>query len=138
VGVGILVLVALAVGFFVFVGNGTPPDAGKVVFSTDKPAEGRTTGCQVNNQVTTIAAGKPVYATYEFTGKQGSDVVSWSISKDGSTYLGPYDLDTKTTSGLSCLADTTDLSTVFQPGSYTFTATSNGKTIAQGTLVVTP
>jgi hypothetical protein len=114
-------------------------DAGKVVFSTDKPVAGQTVGCTVDHQVTTISAGKAVYATYIFSSRQGSDVVSLSVTKDGAALLGPAPMDTSDTQGLDCFADTTDLSTIpFDAGSYTFTLTSAGATIAQGTLTVTP
>jgi len=135
----VVVLLIIAGGVFAFASmTSHPADAGKVVFSTDKPVEGQTIGCTVDHQVTTIPAGTSVYATYIFTSRQGSSVASLSITKDGASFLPPTELPTSDTQGLDCFADTTDLSTIFEAGTYVFTLTSNGNTIAQGTLVVTP
>jgi hypothetical protein len=135
VTIAILVAGGLLVRSFI---NGAPPDAGKVVFSTDKPVEGQTVGCTVDHQVTTIKAGESVYATYVFKGHQGADTVSLAVTKDGAAYLGPSDLPTTDTNGLDCFADTTDLSQYFAAGTYKFTLVSAGTTIAEGSLVVTP
>ena len=138
--IGVLVTLAVIAGVaFYFVSNAKVPDAGKVVFSSDKPVAGQSTGCKVDHQLTTVAAGTPVYATYIFTSKQGSDPVSLTITKDGSPFLPATAMDATDTNGYDCFADTSDLSQIpFDAGSYQFTLTSGGNTISQGTLTVTP
>jgi hypothetical protein len=135
----VVVLVLLAGAALYVLGNMQVQDAGKVVFSTDQPVAGQNTGCKVDHQVTTIAAGKSVYATYIFSSKQGSGVVYLSITKGGSPFLPATAMDTSDTQGYDCFADISDLSTIpFDPGTYIFTLTSGGQTISQGTLTVTP
>ena len=136
---GIVVLVIIAVaGLFAVSYLKNHQDAGKVVFSTDKPVAGQTVGCSVDHQLTTVASGTPVYPTYIFSSRQGSAVVSITVTKDGSSYLPATEMPVTDTQGLDCFADTTDLSTIFQAGTYKFTLTSGGTTIAEGTLTVTP
>jgi hypothetical protein len=137
--VGIVVVVVIA--FAAVIGMNylkNVADRGKVVFSTDKPVAGQTVGCSVDHQVTSIAAGTPIYATYVFSARQDTDVVSLAVTKDGAQYLPATAMPTSDTKGLDCFADTTDLSTIFTAGTYTFTLTNSGGTIAQGTLTVTP
>lgn len=136
---GIVVLVIIAgAGLFALSYLKNHQDAGKVVFSTDKPVAGQTVGCSVDHQLITVAAGKPVYPTYIFSSRQGSAVVSITVTKDGASYLPATEMPVTDTQGLDCFADTTDLSTIFQAGTYKFTLTSGGATIAEGTLIVTP
>ena len=136
---GIVVLVIIAVaGLFAVSYLKNHQDAGKVVFSTDKPVAGQTVGCSVDHQLTTVAAGTPVYPTYIFSSRQGAAVVSITVTKDGASYLPATEMPVTDTQGLDCFADTTDLSTIFQAGTYKFTLTSGGTTIAEGSLTVTP
>jgi hypothetical protein len=136
---GIVVLVIIAgAGLFALSYLKNHQDAGKVVFSTDKPVAGQTVGCSVDHQLTTVAAGTPVYPTYIFSSRQGSTVVSITVTKDGASYLPATEMPVTDTQGLDCFADTTDLSAIFQAGTYKFTLTSGGTTIAEGTLIVTP
>jgi hypothetical protein len=130
----VVVVVIVGAVLWVVASNMRPPDAGKVVFSSDKPVAGM--NCNVDHKVTTIKAGTTVYAYAIYKDKQGSDVVTLTISKDGSK-LGSADLPTSTTENTDCYGDTTDLGT-FPAGTYTFTLTSGGKTIAEGTLTITP
>jgi hypothetical protein len=135
----VVVLVILGGAFFAMSYIKNNEDAGKVVFSTNKPVAGETIGCAVDNKVTTVKVGVAVYATYHFKSKQGSAPVSLAIAKDGVEVLPATALSSSLTSGLNCLADTTNLSELFtQPGTYKITVTSGGDTIAEGTLVVTP
>jgi hypothetical protein len=135
----VVVVVLAGAGLFAYSYIRNNQDAGKVVFSTDEPVAGQTTGCVVANQVTTIPVGTSVYATYHFSSQQGSDVVDLSITKDGATFLSPWAMPTSDTQGYNCVADNSDFSTIFvDPGKYTITLTSGGSTIAQGTLTVTP
>ncbi len=135
----VVVLVLLAGAGLYVLGNMQVQDAGKVVFSTDQPVAGQNTGCKVDHQVTTIPAGTSVYATYIFSSRQGSGVVYLSITKNGSQFLPATAMDTSDTQGYDCFADISDLSAIpFDAGTYTFTLTSGGQTISQGTLTVTP
>jgi hypothetical protein len=113
---------------------------GQVVFSTDRPMAGVTTGCTVANQVTVVAANTSVYATYIFSSGQGSEVVSLSVTKDGISYLPATAMPAADTSGLDCFADTTDLGTLpnWGPGTYHFSLTtgSDGSVISEGDLTV--
>jgi hypothetical protein len=134
----VVVLILAVGGMFLVSQLSHPADAGKVVFSADKPVAGVTTGCSVDHQVTTVASGSPIYATYIFTGRQGSATVSLTVTKDGGSYLPATEMPLTDTQNLDCFADTTDLSTIFDAGTYKFTLTSGGSTIAEGTLTVTP
>lgn len=135
---GVLVVLLIGGGLFTFSYMQAHKDAGKVVFSTDKPVVGETTGCSPGNQLTSIKVGTPVYATYVFSGRQGSETVSLTVTKNGAEYLPATDLATSDTNGSDCFSETTDLSQVFEAGAYKFTLASGGKTIAEGTLTVTP
>jgi hypothetical protein len=136
-------IMAIVVAVVLIIGGGLVvstlfkvPDAGKVVFSTDAPiADSK---CKVEHQVTTIKVGTPVYATYIFSSKQGDDPVSITIAKDGSEYLAPTAFDVADTKGYDCYADTSDLSKIFEAGTYKITLTAGGKTVAEGTIVITP
>jgi hypothetical protein len=132
------VVVILAVGLLVVSMLNANPDAGKVVFSTEPPTTGH--NCQVSSQVTTIQAGKPVYASYIFSHKLGSEPALLSASKNGQAWAGPITLPNS--SGLNCFLDTSDLSNVpglpLDPGVYKFMVAVNGETVAEGTLTVTP
>jgi hypothetical protein len=141
--IAVVVVLALLAGAALFVlGNMQVPDAGKVVFSTDKPVAGQSSGCKVDHQVTSVSAGTSVYATYIFSAKQGSDVVSITVTKDGSPFLPATAMQTSDTQGYNCFADTSDLSQIpslpFDAGSYKFTLTSGNNTISEGTLTVNP
>ena len=135
---GVLVVLLIGGGLFTFSYMQAHKDAGKVVFSTDKPVVGETTGCSPGNQLTSIKVGTPVYATYVFSARQGSETVSLTVTKNGAEYLPATDLATSDTNGSDCFSETTDLSQVFEAGAYKFTLASGGKTIAEGTLTVTP
>jgi hypothetical protein len=139
IGVIVAIVVLAGAGLFAYSYIRNNADAGKVVFSTDKPVAGQTTGCVVDNQVTSVPVGTSVYATYHFSSQQGSGVVDLSITKDGATFLSPWPMPTSDTQGYNCVADDSDFSTIFtDPGKYTVTLTSGGTTVAQGTLTVTP
>lgn len=114
-----------------------PADSGKVVFSTDKPVT-EMKGCSPANQVTSVMIGTPVYAWYVFSSRQGSETVSLAVTKNGAGYLPAYDMPISDTNRRDCFSDTSDLSELFEAGTYTFTLTSGGKTIAEGTLTITP
>jgi hypothetical protein len=134
-----VVVVLAGAGLFAYSYIRNHQDAGKVVFSTDQPVAGQTIDCVVDHQVTTVAAGTHVYATYHFSSQQGSGVVDLAITKDGTVFLAPSALPTADTQGLDCVADTSDFGTIFvDPGTYTVTLTSGVSTIAEGTLTVTP
>jgi hypothetical protein len=134
---GVLVVAVVALVIFGLIG-GNPKDAGKVVFSPDVPTTGN--NCRVPNQVTSIASGKSIYASYIFKHKLGSDSALLSATKDGQAWAGPIALPN--TNGLNCFLDTSDLSNVpglpLDPAVYKFTVTVNGETVAEGTLTVTP
>jgi hypothetical protein len=139
IAVFVIVAIVVIAGIFAFVRMQGLADRGKVVFSTDAPAA-NPNGCSVSNQVTTVGAATPVYATYIYTDTQGSDVVTMSISKDG-VGLGSFPVPTADTSGADCTTDSSDLSTYvpgWGAGSWKFTLTASGKTISEGTLTVTP
>ena len=135
---GVLVVLLIGGGLLTFNYVQVHKDAGKVVFSTDEPVVGETAGCSPGNQVTSVKVGAPVYATYVFSARQGSETVSLTITKDGAEYLPATDLATSDTSGWDCFSETTDLGQVFEAGTYKFTLVSGGKTIAEGILTVTP
>jgi hypothetical protein len=127
-------VVVLGILIVVVVQNVTPPDAGKVVFSTDKPTAGF--NCVVHNQVTTVTVGQTVYAYYIYKHKLGSEEVTLSVTKDGTT-LGSTTIPASDTQGTSCYGDITNLGS-FPAGSYTFKLTTGSETLAEGTLTVTP
>jgi len=111
---------------------------GKVLFSTDVPTSAQK--CNPTNVVTTISAKTSVYATYEYTGRMGSDQVTLNISKDGTAYGVPVTFAVTDTSGTDCGYDPTDWSADpgWGAGTWKFTLTAAGKTVSEGSLVVTP
>jgi hypothetical protein len=141
--IAVLVVLVLVIGggYVAYSYMKAHEDAGKVVFSTDQPVAGQTVGCTIDHQVTTISVGTPVYATYVFSSRQGSAVVTLTVTKDGNSFFSA-DVPTSDSQGLDCFSDTTDLSSIpdlpLGAGTYTFTLTSGGSTISQGTLTVTP
>lgn len=139
--IAVVAIVAVVVigALLAFAALHSSPDLGKVVFSTDAPTDA-TTGCEVSHQATTVSATTSVYATYIYTDTQGSGVVTLAISKDGTDVSTPIEVPTADTSGADCTADNTDLSTLpgWGAGTWKFTLTSGGKTVSEGSLVVTP
>jgi hypothetical protein len=125
-------------GLFAFAMLRGLPDRGKVVFSTDAPTS-ETTGCTVSHQVTTSSLSTAVYATYIYTATQGSDVVTLTISKDGTEVGAPIAIPTSDTNGADCTAESTNLSTEpgWGTGTWKFTLTAAGKTVSEGSLIVT-
>ena len=111
---------------------------GKVLFSTDVPTADQK--CNPSGVVTTAAAATSVYATYEYTGRMGSDQVTLTITKDDTAYGAPVILSVSDTSGTDCGYDITDLSSLpdWGAGKWKFTLTAAGKTVSEGTITVTP
>jgi hypothetical protein len=138
--IAVVAIVAVVVigGLFAFAMLRGLPDRGKVVFSTDAPTS-ETTGCTVSHQVTTSSLSTAVYATYIYTATQGSDVVTRTVSKDGTEVSAPIAIPTSDTNGADCTADSTNLSTEpgWGTGTWKFTLTAAGKTVSEGSLTVT-
>ena len=132
--VAALVVIVAIVAFNVLKGS----NDGKVLFSTDVPTSAQK--CNPTNVVTTISAKTSVYATYEYTGRMGSDQVTLNISKDGTAYGVPVTFAVTDTSGTDCGYDPTDWSGEpgWGAGTWKFTLTAAGKTVSEGSLVVTP
>jgi hypothetical protein len=88
--------------------------------------------------VTSVTASTAVYATYEFKSAPGSEVVSLTVTKNGKSFVDAVPIPSTDTKGIDCFSDTTDLSQLpnWGPGTYHFTATSNGSVIAAGDLTV--
>jgi hypothetical protein len=135
VGAVVAIVVVVIAGAFlygVFSGG-----SDKIVFSTDQPVAGTSTGCTINDQVTSVRSTTSVYVSYIFGSTQGSDVLSVAITKDGQSFLPPTVIPD--TQGYDCFSDTTDLSQLpgWGPGTYHFVVTSSdGKTQATGDLTV--
>jgi hypothetical protein len=111
---------------------------GKVLFTTVVPTADQK--CNPSGVVTTVAAATSVYATYEYTGRMGSDQVTLTITKDATAYGDPVVLSVSDTSGTDCGFDITDLSGLpdWGAGKWKFTLTAAGKTVSEGTITVTP
>jgi hypothetical protein len=112
---------------------------GMVVFSTKK-GTGTTTDCNVTDQVTSVSAGVPVYATYIFTSTQGGTPVSYVITRNGLTFRQPVTIPQASTQGHDCFADPTDLSQLsgWDPAYYNFIVVSGDAIVSQGGLTVVP
>lgn len=111
-------------------------DAGKVLFTTSKPVIG--TSCSnIKDQVTSIKLGTEAYAIYFFSSKQGDAVVNLKVAQTGGR-TADINLLVSETRDQVCLYDSANLGEVFtEAGEYKFTLTSEGKTVAEGTLTVT-
>jgi len=135
VGAAVAIVVLAVAALFLY---GTFANSGtKIVFSTDAPVAGTSTGCTIDHQVTSVSASTSVYISYIFGSTQGSDVLSVSITKDGQSFLTPTAIPD--TQGFDCFSDTTDLSQLqgWGPGTYHFVVqSSDGKTQATADLTV--
>lgn len=131
-----IVAVVVVGGLFAFATLNS--NNGKVLFSTAVPTADQK--CDPGNVVTTVSAKTSVYATYEYTGRMGSDQVTLSVTKDGAAYGSPVTFSVSDTSGTDCGYDPTNLTTLpnWGPGTWKFTLTAAGKTVSEGSLTVTP
>ena len=116
--------------------------AGKVVFSTDNPANlptSDTGSCVVPDPVTSVKADTSVWATYFFGTTQLPDNVSFPITKDGVTDVGSTTLQSAAQfQGYVCYYYPTDLKELVNwgPGAYHFTIVIDGVVIGEGDLTV--
>jgi hypothetical protein len=134
---GLIVLAVIVVGVIVYMKVANPDHLGQVVFTTSDMSS--STDCTVSNQVSSVKAGTPVYATYfwqhQLTATQ--QVVEEDF-KDG-TSLGTYNVPTDSSSDADCLTVQDDLNATFtDPGTYEIKLTVGNEVVADGKLTITP
>ena len=128
-----LFMIAVAAGSY---GCDANIPRGKVLFSKGVPTAD--SKCAPASTVTSVSATDPVYATYVFKSKPGSETLSLTVTKDGQSYVPKTDIPTSSTSGQDCLGDTDSYSSLpgWGTGTYHVSITDNGAVVAEGDLTV--
>jgi len=108
--------------------------SGQIFFSTDAPDA--YPNCTPTHQVISVSAKTTVYIMYIFGATADTNVLAFSVTKDGKTFIASTVM--KDTSGYDCMGDTTNLDTLpgWGPGVYEFTMTDSGVVIAVADLTV--
>ena len=110
-----------------------PVYSGQVLFSTVNPST--YSECAPASPVTSVSAKSPIYVTFIFGSRAGSEKFTYIITKNGAAFnSGPM----TDTSGTDCVGETNDLSklTGWGPGLYEFTEYRDNVIIGVGDLTV--